>query len=375
MTDGNFPAQETENPEFLTGQLITYIGNKRNLLGFIGDALDAARRRLGKSKLDTFDAFAGSGVVSRYLKRWSATLWSNDLERYAETIAKCYLTNREDFPKAEFDEAYAKVIRRLESEPLREGLISGMYAPRDDGNIQRGERAFYTTRNARYLDTARALVSELPERLGPFFLGPLLSEASIHANTSGVFKGFYKNSDTGLGQFGGKKRDALARITGNISLPYPVLGNFSCLSRVLCMDAIKACAVLPEIDLAYLDPPYNQHPYGSNYFMLNTILDYTPPEAISPVSGIPAGWNRSAFNRSRDALPSLERLVAGLNAKFLLISFNSEGFISRDEMTAMLGRYGTISIQETGYNTFRGSRNLGARGIHVTEYLYLVEKR
>ncbi|MDR0684304.1 MAG: DNA adenine methylase [Spirochaetaceae bacterium] len=38
-------------------------------------------------------------------------------------------------------------------------------------------------------------------------------------------------------------------------------------------DSNKIINNIPEVDLAYLDPPYNQHPYGSNYFMLNLILD------------------------------------------------------------------------------------------------------
>ena len=32
-----------------------------------------------------------------------------------------------------------------------------------------------------------------------------------------------------------------------------------------------------DLDLAYFDPPYNQHPYGSNYFMLNLLVHYRRP--------------------------------------------------------------------------------------------------
>ena len=365
----------TENPQYLSEQLITYIGNKRNLLGFIGDGLAIVQKRLGREKLDAFDVFSGSGIVSRYLKSFSQTLWSNDLEKYAAVINECYLTNREDFPEKEFRPLHEAIVRELDSKPLRGGLIAEMYAPRDDRHIRKGERAFYTTRNARYLDTARTLIGQAPEHLQNYFLAPLLSEASIHANTSGVFKGFYKNSDTGIGQFGGKNGDALFRITGNIAIPYPVLSDFSCDIRVLSGDANTVCETVPEVDVAYLDPPYNQHPYGSNYFMLNALVDYRRPENVSPVSGIPSNWNRSAYNRSQIACESLADLAGKLNAKFLLVSFNSEGFISREAMVSLLERYGTLTILETKYNTFRGSRNLSARNIHVKEYLYLLEKQ
>jgi adenine-specific DNA-methyltransferase len=225
-----------------------------------------------------------------------------------------------------------------------------------------------------YIDTARQLIEEIPRDCQKFFIAPLLSEASIHANTSGVFKGFYKNRETGIGQFGGKNQDALFRITGNIELPFPVFSNFNSTVLVCSGDSNKIITQVPEVDIAYLDPPYNQHPYGSNYFMLNVILNYKYPDNTSKISGIPENWNRSNFNKKDYALSALTELVMNIKAKYVLISFNSEGFISLDEMKNMLNKTGKVEILETKYNTFRGSRNLNNREIHVKEYLYLLEK-
>jgi adenine-specific DNA-methyltransferase len=108
--------------------------------------------------------------------------------------------------------------------------------------------------------------------------------------------------------------------------------------------------------------------------MLNLILDYRPPENVSRVSGIPGGWNRSEYNREKQALGTLRDLVERIRAKYLLISFNSEGFIGLDEMRGMLKKQGRVEVLETGYHCFRGSRNLRSRNIHVREYLYLLEK-
>lgn len=363
-----------EDPRFLTEQLITYLGNKRALLEFIGAGLDRVRQRLGKESISTFDVFSGSGVVARYLKKYSSLLIANDLERYATVINNCYLTNRDDLDQKHFREIHGDISNRLLTEPLKEGIISSLYAPADDSMIRRGERVFYTTRNARYIDTARTLISAAPEQYQPYLLAPLLSEASVHANTSGVFKGFYKNSGTGIGQFGGRQGDALTRIKGNITLPYPVFSNFSCETKVVSGDANDMCDTVPDVDVAYLDPPYNQHPYGSNYFMLNLLFDYSLPAAVSPVSGIPADWNRSLYNKKHRAYSALATLVEKIRAKFLIISFNSDGFITLEEMTALLSQFGKLEILETKYNTFRGSRNLGGRTLHVKEYLYLLEK-
>ena len=102
--------------------------------------------------------------------------------------------------------------------------------------------------------------SLVPQELRVFFVAPLLYSASVHANTSGIFKGFHKNKD-GLGQFGGRGKHALSRITADIGLLKPVFSNFNVEFDVQRRDANELAAELPPLDLVYLDPPYNQHPY------------------------------------------------------------------------------------------------------------------
>jgi adenine-specific DNA-methyltransferase len=108
--------------------------------------------------------------------------------------------------------------------------------------------------------------------------------------------------------------------------------------------------------------------------MLNLIVDYKYPDSLSKVSGIPDNWNRSDYNKEHYAYSALSSLAANIKAKYVLISFNSEGFIKLEEMKSMLTKIGRVDVLETRYNTFRGSRNLNTRDIHVKEYLYLLEK-
>lgn len=363
-----------ENEKFLTEQIITYIGNKRALLSFIGTAIDCVKADLKKDKLTTVDIFSGSGIVSRYLKQHSSHLITNDLEDYCSVINKCYLTNTDHVDKQQLDEYYAYLKNRLDNEALQRGFISEMYAPQNDQNIQKGERVFYTTRNAMYLDTARQLLEEIPEPYKTYFMGPLLYEASVHNNTSGVFKGFYKNSKTGIGQYGGDGRNALTRILADIELKKPIFSNFNCDVTICQEDANTLAEKLPEVDLVYMDPPYNQHPYGSNYFMLNVLNSYKRPAEVSQVSGIPKKWNKSKYNQKKEAKKSMLDLCSKLKAKYLLISFSSDGFISRDEMVEMLSKLGEVQVLDKDYNTFRGCRNLNNRDIHIKEFLYLVKK-
>lgn len=369
MTERYLPE---DHPDYLSRQLITYLGNKRALLGHIDGMVCRVRDALGGRKLDCIDLFSGSGVVARLLKRHARTLYANDLERYSEIINRCYLTNAEDFPAEAFETAFSRAQTAL-AQP-QAGIITRSYAPADDADIQPGERVFYTRGNAMRIDTLRALIDTLEPDLQPYFLAPLLAEASVHNNTGGVFKGFYKDSATGIGKFGGNGGNALQRILGEITLQKPVLSDFSCESHVLRQEAGALAAQLPRLDLAYLDPPYNQHPYGSNYFMLNVIAENRLPAELSPVSGIPKNWNRSDYNKPGQALDAFSRLTAALDARFLLVSYNSEGFITLEQMEELLGNLGKVTRKDIAYNAYRASRNLSGRSLYVREYLFLVDK-
>ena len=392
---------QNENNDYLHSQLITYIGNKRALLDFIGDGVKKVQQRLNKEKLTCLDIFGGSGIISRYLKQYSKAIAVNDLEPYSCVINRCYLANKNQLNIEKLTELYNTVVSSIdkkmaELETARAngfyeapGFISQLYSPKDSDNVQKAERCFYTTYNANYLDIARQTIEEIvPEEYKDFFVAPLLSEASIHANTAGIFKGFYKNSKTGIGQFGGNGKNALSRIMGKISLPFPLFSDFNCNYKVFNEDANELVKnpqlYSPELlgeekeyDLAYFDPPYNQHPYGSNYFMLNLIADYKAPdtEKISRVSGIPKNWNRSLYNKKKKVAQVFLDLVKNVKAKYVLISFNSEGYIPKDEMIELLEECGKVEVLESNYNTFKGSRNLNNREIHVKEYLFLLEKK
>ncbi len=321
-----------EDNKYLSEQIITYIGNKRSLLDFIGKSVDIVKKELGKEKLITADLFSGSGIVARYLKQYSSDLIVNDLENYARTINECYLTNKSAINEKELDKWFKYLKKNLEEEKLEDGFITKLYSPKEDNNIKEGERVFYKSRNAKYIDTERKLLDNVPEPYKTLFLGPLLYEASNRTNTSGVFKGFYKNSETNIGQFGGNGKNALKRILSDIEVKKPVLSNFDCNVKIYQQDTVELVKELPGMDLVYLDPPYNQHPYGSNYFMLNLINDYKEPEKVSKVSGIPEKWNKSDFNKKATALTMMKSICENVNAKYVLISFNSEGFISFEEM-------------------------------------------
>lgn len=360
-----------ENPFFLKEQIITYLGNKRALLSFLNKGFNVAKKELGKDKFSFCDMFSGSGVVSRFAKAHSNYILANDLEDYSKLINKCYLANKDKDLLQNLKRCYKNLTQNLD---FQKGFISELYAPKDDDNIKKNERVFYTFTNALYLDTMRQRIeNEIPKELKHFFIAPLIYEASVHSNTSGVFKGFYKGKD-GIGKFGGEGQNALKRIKGEIELKMPIFSNFSCEFEVMQKDASMLAKELDFFDVVYLDPPYNQHPYSSNYFMLNLIANYKKPEEISKISGIPKDWNRSTFNKSKFAQDALFELINDLKARVILLSYNCEGFVKKEIFLKRLSTLGKCRILEQKYNTFRASRNLKNRNIHLHEQLYILVK-
>lgn len=360
-----------EDNNFLSQQLISYLGNKRNLFDLIRRGIYKIQKKLNRKKIICFDGFSGSGAVSRLLKAYSRELYVNDLEVYSNIINKCYLYNKKNIDEEKIREKIEYLNSNKLTDQFGRGFIEELYAPEYDNNIKINERVFYTNTNARIIDNIRRMVDK--EKNNYFYIAPLLFKASVHANTAGVFKGFYKSSFTKIGKFGGNNEDCLDRIKKEIILPFPVFSRYECPVFIYQKNTNFLIEDIPEVDVAYYDPPYNKHPYGSNYFMLNLIAEYIPPANISKVSGIPTVWNKSEYNSS-DAYKSLCDLIYKTKSKFIILSYNNEGIISIDDIRNILEKEGNVEVINKSYTTYRASRNLKNRAVRVKEYLFILEK-
>ena len=153
------------------------------------------------------------------------------------------------------------------------------------------------------------------------------------------------------------------------------MSNFECDSVITQKESFDFMNEAQPMDMCYIDPPYNQHPYGSNYFMLNLIADYKKPENVSKVSGIPKGWQRSTYNKKTEAKNSLFNLIKETPAKFILLSYNSDAFVSFQEMYSFLNdEFKSVETMSCDYPTFRASRNLQNRDIKVKEFMFFIQK-
>lgn len=364
------------NNDFTFQPMLTCLGNKRKLIENIEDIITKIIiPRLNKNKVTILDGFAGSSVVSRSLSQFTDIIHTNDLELYSSTMARCFLNKPSDIMKQKIKDHIDTMNLLAKHGPYHKGIITKNYAPEDTNNIKKGERCFYTHENALIIDTLRKYIDDhVEEELFDYCITPLLIKSSIHVNTAGVFKGFYKDKETDIGKFGGSKNDDNKRILKQIHLDFPVWSNYDFESNVYNKDINILIDELPNnIDITYLDPPYNQHPYSSNYFMLNLIIKNKQPEEISDVAGIPSDWTRSDYNYKKKAIKAMKDLISKTieKSKYILLSYNNEGIIPLDEWNNIFEDY-NVEKYEFNYDTYKGSRNLKDRSNKVKEIMYLI---
>lgn len=350
---------------YVSQPMFTYLGNKRKLLSFIESAVLDVKRRLNKDKLVVCDGFAGSTVVSRMLAAHASEVHTNDTELYSYVAAKCFL-KRPTPEQAARVHHHVRAMNELTA--WTEGVVSEMYAPRRTADVQPGERCYFTRENALRIDTWRRYIDESVEpELRDWTLGPVLVEMSIHANTMGHFKAFMKSKD-GIGRF------STSRVTEPLKLTPPVFNPHEC--DVVChrAPANDMVRTLPQIDLMYFDPPYNQHEYSAYYFLLNVVVENRRPTDVNAVTGLPKARYKSPYNAKREALEALTELMSESvkRASYVLVSYNNEGTVSETEWLRVLAPYRHERMEQP-YKRYTARGKKCSEGHNqVVETLYLV---
>ena len=409
---------------YLTKQLIAYIGNKRSLqpllyrvftrlaseCGSGGHHGRAGRHGNDSKHAPVFlDPFAGSGSVSRLARYLGYRVLANDWEYYAYVLNFAHLCVGERQARGLFRThgGPAGILAELNAlgEPAEaDRYVSRYYAPaRTENADYRRERLFYTRENALIIDAVRSRIQALyPGAIGTdsaghrlasvspgdaegaaalkekmLLLASLLYQCATHTNTSGVFKACHKG-------FGGHSRDALGRIMAGIQLQMPVLIDRAEQAEVRCEDALQFVRSRTA-DLCYLDPPYNQHQYGSNYHLLNTIALWDKPEVGNELradgrlkykAGIRRDWirTRSQFCYRRSAPEAFRRLLEAIDARRIVLSYNTEGIIPFDELVELMSSQGRVELHGNEYVKYRGGKQSLSRRVHNLEFVLVLDR-
>ena len=125
-------------------------------------------------------------------------------------------------------------------------------------------------------------------------------------------------------------------------------------------DATEVLGSLPRVDLAYLDPPYNQHRYFTNYHVWETLVRWDAPAtygvACKRLDSRDAG-TRSPFNRKREMPAALAQTVKAVDADVVVVSLSDEGFVPLDDLVRM----GEARGESVRVLAFDSRRYVGAR--------------
>lgn len=309
--------------------MIKYIGSKRALLGQVGMAIQAILPDGGR----VCDLFSGSARVGHHLKKMGYQVWSNDHNAYAHTLATAYVqADRERW--LEKTETVLEELRQVTPEA---GWFTRNFCE---------EARFFHPENGARIDAMRERIErmDLEPELKAVVLVALMEAADRVDSTAGLQMAYMK-------QWAPRALKPL-----QLRLPdiLPAVPSGPCVAT-----HADAVAIAPQIeaDLVYLDPPYNQHSYLANYHCWESLVLWDKPETYGVArKRVDVRSRKSDFNSKPRIKAALASVIDNLHAPNLVISFNDEGYLSREDMEALLGRRGNVQVIEIPRPRYVGAR-------------------
>ena len=291
--------------------MIKYLGSKRRLVPELGRLFAASGARTA------LDLFTGTTRVAQEFCRRGGVTTCVDTAAYSEVLAQCYVVlDAADVDPAEVAEALA----RLESLPDRRGYVTEVFCE---------QARYFHPDNGRRIDAIRDGIDRLygDHRLRPVLLTSLLEAADRVDSTVGMQMAYLKQW--------------APRALRPLRLDIPVLTPGT--GRAVRGDALEVHAELDPVDFAYLDPPYNQHRYFTNYHVWETLVRWDAPDhygvACKRVDAREEA-TRSPFNSRRRMPEALAGLIAGVRADVVVVSFSNEGFGPLEALVEMCEQRG-----------------------------------
>ncbi len=303
--------------------MIKYLGSKRRLVGELGRIFEHC------GATTALDLFTGTTRVAQEFSRLGGFVTCVDTAAYAEVLAQCYVVT--DSGQVDADEL-AEALARLAALPERRGYVTEVFC----------ERArYFHPDNGRRIDAIRAGIDDLygDHPLRPVLLTALLEAADRVDSTVGLQMAYLK--------------EWAPRALRPLQLVAPKLTPGT--GRAIRGDAVALAAELGPFDLAYLDPPYNQHRYYTNYHVWETLVRWDAPEHYGVAckrSDAREAASRSPFNSRRTIAPTLAQVIAEVQATHVVVSFNNEGFVPLDDLIDMCAARGH-PVQVFAFDTRR----------------------
>jgi len=325
---------------------LNYIGSKYPLLDWITTTIKTKTCWESLEGKKIGDLFGGTGVVSHHFRLLGSEVHSNDSEPYSSII--CHALT-----KSKCTERCLQIIEELKDKKTV-GYITKNYSPYD-GN----ERMFFTVENAMIIDGIREAIDSVNVEYDEyqFLMASLIVSADAVSNVPAVYGCYLKN-------FKQKAKKSLV-----FTPIHTVTTECNYKSMVYNLNVLDL--KLPRLDVAYLDPPYNERQYSKNYFPLNMIVEGSK-SPLKGKTGIPEGCFISRFCAKKTVNGAFEGLLENLKANWVFLSYSSESLISRTDMLTILEKFGTVTVEERDYKRFKSFEYND--GNTVQEYIFCLHK-
>lgn len=328
-----------------------YLGNKDLLINEIINFFES--KKLLNNGYVFFDAFCGTGSVANSMKKYYKKIIINDSMKWATlySYGKIVSGNNSSFG----------IIEQLQSRYIeKSGFIHDNYS------FGPSNRMYFTKENALKIDSFRYTLEKLykdnffSEEQYNYIMYRIIESVSDVSNTAGVYGAFLKKWDSrALKSFSlDDKHDPLA-FNGCVDVYNDFLENI--------IEDI-------ECDILYLDPPYTQNQYGTQYHLLETLtLDDNP--CISAVTGSrPTGPMRSNWSKEYKAQIALDYVLANTKAKYVVMSYNNDGIMSKKFIESCFKRYGISETYQCKKITYKRYENWKSKNdTEHFEYLFYIE--
>jgi adenine-specific DNA-methyltransferase len=270
--------------------------------------------------------------VGHHLKGVGYQVRSNDLNTYAYALASCYVQADQSLHERE--------VRKLLKEMSKVEPTAGYFTK----NFCEDAR-FFQPHNGAKIDAMRDWIDaqDFDWERKSVLLVALMEAADRVDSTCGIQMAYLKKWAN--------------RSFNDLELRMPVLHNsnpgFPC--RAYHGDALVNSAVISG-DVAYLDPPYNQHKYLGNYHIWESLIKWDKPEVYGIArKRTDVKERHSSFNRKREIHDAMRTIVNNLDVKHFVVSFNNEGYIDRDDMVEILETRGQVSVVEKDFKRYVGA--------------------